>query len=147
VPGLSTDDLAGSEAIVRSIGGTWNTVSCASGETPGLSAYTSASTPQAVAFSFGFPTTLSDGLPVGFSWPMRTSTLDAGDFRVTLSSGEVVMPQLAAVYPNEEYNERAVAVLFGKFGDRGSTYPIRTQVVRDATPLQLVGPHGRLVSA
>jgi hypothetical protein len=147
VPGLSTDDLASSEATVRSVGGTWKTISCASGETPGLNAYTSASTPQAVAFSFGFPATVSDGLPVEFSWPIRPSTLDASDFRVTLTNGEVVTPQLAAVFPNEEYNERAVAVLFGKFGDRGAIYPVRTQVVRDATPLQLVGPHGRLVSA
>jgi hypothetical protein len=147
VPGLSTDDLAGSEATVRAVGGTWNTVACAAGATPGLSAYTSASTPQAVALSFGFPTTLADGLPVEFSWPIRPSTLDAGDFRVTLSDGTTVTPQLAAVYPNEEYNERAVAVLFGRFGDRGSVYPVRTAVVRDETPLQLVGPHGRVVSA
>ena len=64
VPGIGTDDLAGSEQTVRAVGGTWNTIACAPGETPPLSAYTSASTPQQVAFSFGFPATVSDGLPV-----------------------------------------------------------------------------------
>jgi hypothetical protein len=81
------------------------------------------------------------------------STLDPTDFRVTLSNGEVVTPELAAVAPNFEYNERAVTVLFGKFGNRlpasdpESVYVVRTEVVPDATPLKLVGPGGRTVSA
>jgi hypothetical protein len=96
---------------------------------------------------------VADGLPVEFSWPARPSTLDASDFRVTFNTGGSVTPQLAAVFPNEEYNERSTVVLFGKFGNRlppddpGATYPVRTEVVRDATPLQLVGEHGRIVSA
>ena len=153
VPGLSTSDLSGSEQRVRAAGGTWNRISCANGETPPLSAYTSASTPQAVALAFGFPVTEEAGLPVEFSWPVRPSTVDAGDFRVLLSNGRTVTPLDAAVYPNAEYNERSTVVLFGPFGNRlappnrGAVYPIRTRVVRDATPLQLVGPGGRLVSA
>ena len=93
VPGLSINALATSEQHVRAVGGTWNRVSCAAGETPPLSAYTSASTPQAVALSFGYPTVNSDGLPVEFSWPVRPSTLDASDFRVTLSNGKTVTPR------------------------------------------------------
>lgn len=153
VPGITTDDLTGSEATVRAVGGAWNTVSCGQGETPALNAYTSANTPQAVALTFGFPTTLSAGLPVEFSWPILPSTLGATDFRVTFNTGETVTPELAAVFPNQEYNERAVAVLFGKLGNRlppsdpGAVYPVRTEVVRDATPLKLVGPRGRLASA
>jgi hypothetical protein len=118
VPGIGTDDPAGSEQAVRAVGGTWNAIACAPDETPALSAYTSASTPQQVAFSFGFPSTVSDGLPVEFSWPIRPSTLDATDFRVTFNTGATVTPDQAAVFPNEEYNERAVAVLFGHFGNR-----------------------------
>jgi hypothetical protein len=137
----------GSEARVRAVGGTWNTVSCAAGETPALSAYTSASTPRKVASTLGAPVTLADGLPVEFSWPIRPSTLDGADFRVTWSDGRTVTPKLAAVYPNQEDNERAVAVLFGSFGDRRGVYAARTRVVRDATPLQLVGPRRRVVSA
>lgn len=153
VPGLSTSDLAASEARVRAAGGTWNRVRCAPGETPPVSAYTSASTPQQVALAFGYPATRADGLPVEFSWPIRPSTLDATDFRVTLSDGQTVTPQLAAVYPNAEYNERSTVVLFGHFGNRlappnrRAVYPIRTTVVRGATNLELVGPRDRLISA
>jgi hypothetical protein len=128
VAGLSTDDLSKSEKLVRQAGGAWNRVTCAPGETAKLSAYTSASTPQAVAVAYGSPATNVDGLPVEFSWPVRPSTVAPDDFR----------------YPNAEYNERSVVVLFGKFGNRGSLYPVKTQVVRR---LQLVGPKGRVVGA
>jgi hypothetical protein len=153
VPELTADDLARSEQLARAAGGTWNTIACASGESPTLSAYTSASTPQQVANAYGYPTTLSDGLPVEFSWPIRPSTLDPTDFRITFNTGRTVIPELASIYPNEEYNERSVAVLFGKFGNRlpsgtrGAEYPVLTRVVRDKTPLQLVGPNDRIVSA
>jgi hypothetical protein len=153
VPGLTTDDLARSEQLARAAGGTWNTIACASGESPTLAAYTSASTPQQVANAYGHPTTLSDGLPVEFSWPIRPSTLDPTDFRITFNTGRTVVPELASIYPNEEYNERSVAVLFGEFGNRlpssapGAEYPVLTRVVRDRTPLQLVGPDSRIVSA
>jgi hypothetical protein len=153
VPGLTTDDLAASEQLVREAGGTWNTISCPSGTTPTLAAYTSAATPQQVAFAYGSPTTNADGLPVEFSWPIRPSRLGAGDFQVVLNNGQVLTPQLASIYPNEEYNERSVVVLFGEFGNRlppsdpGASYPVLTRVVRDSSPLQLVGPAGRLVSA
>ncbi len=46
VPGLTTDDLARSEQLARAAGGAWNTIACASGESPTLAAYTSASTPR-----------------------------------------------------------------------------------------------------
>jgi hypothetical protein len=151
VPGMDADDLAAGEQAVRAAGGAWNRLSCT--ETPTLGDHTSAASPQQVAFAFGFPTTFSSGLPVEFSWPVLPSTLDPADFRVTLSDGQVVTPELAALQPNFEYNERAVPVLFGKFGNRlpagdpGAVYVVKTEVVGDATPLQLVGPRGRLVSA
>lgn len=151
VPGMSSDDLAASEVAVRAAGGAWNKLTCT--ETPTLGDYTSAVSPTTVAFGFGFPTTFSSGLPVEFSWPVLPSTLDPTDFRVTLSDGSVVTPELAALQPNFEYNERAVPVLFGKFGNRlpasdpASVYVVRTEVVADDTPLKLVGPGGRTVSA
>lgn len=153
VPGLSVDDLSRSERLVRAVGGAWNSISCVAGETPPLSAYTSASTPMQVANAYGRPAITADGLPVEFSWPIRPSTLDASDFQVTLNTGRRVVPELVSIYPNDEYNERSVAVLFGKFGNRipsgqrGSEYPVLTRVVRDKTPLELVGPGGRIVSA
>jgi hypothetical protein len=144
VPGLTSDDLTASEAAVRAAGGAWNPVSCPSSD---LWAFTSASTPQQVQASFGVPVENADGLPVEFSWPIRPSTLGATDFRVTLSDGSQVTPLTAAVFPNAEYNERSTAVLFGHFGDRSSIYPVKTEVVADDTPLQLIGPGGRPRSA
>jgi hypothetical protein len=144
VPGLTSDDLVASEAAVRAAGGTWSPVGCASDE---LWGFTSASSPQQVQSAFGVPVSNADGLPVEFSWPIRPSTLDATDFAITLSDGTQVTPLTAAVFPNAEYNERSTAVLFGHFGDRGSVYPVRTEVVADATPLQLIGPGGRPHSA
>jgi hypothetical protein len=152
-PGLSTDSLAASESLVRAAGRTWNRVTCAPGETPPLSAYTSASTPQQVALSFGFPGDYLSGLPVEFSWPVRPSTLAASDFRIELSDGRTVAPDQAAIYPNAQYNERSTVVLFGRFGNRlpqtnpMSVYPVKTSVVASPRALQLVGPHDRLVKA
>ncbi len=145
VPGLSTSDLSGSEQLTRDAGGTWNTVDCANGVTPSLANYTSANSPQGIAFGWGYPTLYASGLPIEFSWPIRPSTLDRTDFRMTLSTGEIVQPQAVAIYPNEEYNERSTVVAFAQFGNRipsnqpGSKYVVKTQVVRDSTPLQLVG--------
>lgn len=148
VPGISTDDPAASERAVREAGGTWNSPVCPSGAQPGLSAYTSAVTPAGVAQAWGHPVTYSDGLPVEFSWPIRPSTLDPTDFELTLNTGEAITPAVAAVSPNLEYNERGVAVLFGKFGNRipstepETRFPVRVEVVGDETPLELVGPDG-----
>lgn len=148
VPGLTTDRLARSEALVRDAGGTWNTIDCDGEDAPRVASYTSASTPSQVATSFGWPITYADGLPVEFSMPIRPSRLGASDFEVTLSSGETVTPALASIFPNMEFNERSVAVLFGSFGNRipsgepGAIYPVETRVVRDDSPLQLIGPDG-----
>ena len=153
VPGLSTSDLAFSQTRAVLAGGTWNTLHCAAGETPSLSNYTSAATPSGVRFSYGQLVYYSDGLPVEFSWPILPSTLDPSDFLVTLNNGTTVSPQVASIYPNYEYNERSVAVLFGHFGNRippnqpGAIYPTSVQIVRGKTRLKLVGPHRRLVSA
>ncbi len=150
VPGISADDLTGSEALVRQAGGAWDPVDCPPGNPPSLAPYTSASTPQQVAAAYGAPAVGADGLPVEFSWPVRPSTVAPADFRVTLNTGAVVTPQLASIYPNDEYDERSVVVLFGKFGNRlpatdpAAVYPVATSVV---ARLRLVGPGARLVSA
>ena len=153
VPGLDVNNPQISEMLVRAAGGTWNTVTCAEGVTPTVNAYTSAQTPLAIAFAYGFPVLFDDGLPIEFSWPIRPSTLDATDFLVTLNNGQKVVPDVASIAPNLEFNERSVAVIFGRFGNRlpptdpAAVYPIEVEDVADETPLQLVGPNGRLVSA
>jgi hypothetical protein len=153
VPDLSASNVTLSRTLAVLAGGAWNNVRCASGQTPPLSSYTSASTPAGVWWYYGERVYYSDGLPVEFSWPMLPSTLDADDFRVNLSNGTSVAPQVASIWPNFEYNERSVAVLFGHFGNRvppdepGAIYPVSVQVVRGSSVLELVGPGQRIVSA
>ena len=153
VPGLDVNNLPLSETLVREAGGTWNAVTCGMGVDPTLNAFTSTQTPLGVAIAYGFPVFFDDGLPIEFSWPIRPSTLDATDFLVTLNTGQKVAPHVASIAPNFEFNERSVAVIFGQFGNRlpptdpAAVYPILVEVVADKTPLQLVGPNNRLVSA
>ena len=126
---------------------------CTNGQTPPLASYTSASTPSGVRSLYGQDVYYSDGLPVEFSWPILPSTLDADDFRVTLNNGTTITPQVASIWPNFEYNERSVAVMFGHFGNRippsqkGAIYPVSVRVVRGSSVLKLVGPGQRIVSA
>jgi hypothetical protein len=153
VPNLSTSNVTLSKTLAVLAGGTWNNVRCTNGQTPPLSSYTSASTPQDVRLTFGENVYYSDGLPVEFSWPLLPSTLDADDFQVNLNNGTSVTPQVASIWPNYLYNERSVAVLFGHFGNRvppnqpGSIYPVSVQVVHGSSTLELVGPGQRIVSA
>ena len=55
--------------------------------------------------------------------------------------------------PNWENNERNTVVQFGDFGNRnkitepGAVFPVKLEIVADETPLVLVGPGGREVSA
>jgi hypothetical protein len=57
------------------------------------------------------------------------------------------------MYPNWESNERNTVVLFGDFGNRNKStepdarFPVKLEIVADATPLLLVGPGGQEVSA
>ena len=147
VPGLDVTQPTLSESLTRAAGGTWNSVANPSGAIPTLGAFTSAVTPQGVAVTYGVPVVNCDGLPVEFSWPILPSTLDATDFKVTLNDGTTVTPQTAGINPNFDFNERAVAVLFGKFGNRfgpddpRARYPVSVEVVADGTPLQLMGPN------
>ncbi|HEX2623430.1 MAG TPA: hypothetical protein VHL11_24885, partial [Phototrophicaceae bacterium] len=96
--------------------------------------------------------TNADGLPVVFSFPVLPSTVNHTDFKVTLNTGETLTPDSAGIFPNFEFNERHVVVIFGDFGNRllpgedGARYATRVEVVEDSTPLMLLGSNG-LVSA
>lgn len=150
---LSTDDLEGSRTRVHLAGGAWNIPSCAPDQEPALATYTSAATPEAVKTTYGDEVYYSDGLPIEFSWPVLPSTVDADDFRVNLNNGTSVQPQVAAAWPNFEYNERSTVVIFGHFGNRispdepGALYPESVEVVQGETTLELVGADKRRVSA
>lgn len=153
VPNADSSDVGVAQASVQAVGGAFNVgLTCASTPTPPQRALTSAITPAQAAIT-GAPVRFGAGLPVEFSWPVRPSTVDPTDFRVTLNDGSVITPLTAAVSPNYEYNERSTVVLFGAFGnslpssDPDGRFVTKVEVVDDVTPMQLIGPRGRLVSA
>ena len=94
-----------------------------------------------------------DGLPIVFSWPVLSEDVDPTDFQFTLNTGEVVIPLYAGMAPNVEYNERNCIVVFAEFANRlpstdpNSRFPVRLEIVDDGTPLRLIGPNQRIVSA
>ena len=154
VPGADSDDIAAAQSAVQAVGGAWNTgLTCASGDPPPRRALTAAASPEQIYTVNAVSPRYAAGLPVEFSWPVLPSTVDASDFRVTLNDGTVVTPESASVNPNFEYNERSTVVLFGHFGnalpgtDPAARYATKVEVVDDATPMRLVGPRSRLVSA
>jgi hypothetical protein len=154
IDGIDLNDLPASEPAVISAGGTWNTLEGCGDVTPVLGNYTTAVSPQVVESVWGPPAvSYAGGMPLEFSWPAVLSTVQGSDFLVTLNDGTQVVADVAAFSPNSDYNERAVAVLFGQFGNRedldapGVLYPTRIEVVEDDTPMMLIGPDGSFVSA
>lgn len=91
-----------------------------------------------------------DGLPVVFSWPIRTDTLRPSQFRFTLNTGDVITVEVLTMTPNFEWNERNTVVMFADLGNRGlpgepdTRYPVRLDIVPavDGTELMLAGPGG-----
>ncbi len=89
-----------------------------------------------------------DGLPIVFSWPVLSSTVNPEDFLFTLSNGEQVFPNCVSMTPNWELNERNTIAAFGDFGNRGignepgKLFPVRLDIVDDGTPLLFAGPSG-----
>lgn len=138
--------VPGNQQAVIDAGGAWQDLP--GFEDPPYRAQTSSATPQSVTFSYGYPVDHADALPVVFSWPVLPSTVQPGDFLITLNTGEQVVPEVASIFPNIQYNERNTIVIFGEFGNRlapgmeGAVYPVHVEIVETAIPMQLVGPDG-----
>ncbi len=158
--GLGFTDIIGvdelTEANVKLVGGAWDTQVSCSDE---ASLHTSVKDNGVENFFKGtvfFDKTnkvAADALPVVFSWPILTETVDITDFQLTLNTGEVVKPTAAGTVPNWEYNERNTVVLFGDFGNRfksneaGARFPVKVEIISDDNPLQLIGKDNQIVSA
>lgn len=147
VPGLSVS--ATGQAVNAKFGGAWEVLSTTNAD-PALRAYTSSASSQGIYNAYDAAIVGAGGFPVVFSWPVLPSTVDGSDFEVTLNTGERIIADGASITPNLEYNERSTVVLVSqKFGNRitpgspGAVYPVRLTIVKDATPLTLVGPGGR----
>ena len=142
------------EETVREAEGSWyGSVMCTNGEDPPAGAYTSTVSTAGIELFYKGTAEDDDGLPIVFSWPVATETVDLTDFQFTLNTGDIVFPNSAGMLPNWELNERNTVVVFGDFGNRGlsseegAIYPVRLDIVKDETPLLLVGPNGQEFNA
>ena len=142
------------EETVREAGGSWyGSVMCTNGEDPPAGAYTSTVSTAGIELFYKGTAEDDDGLPIVFSWPVATETVDLTDFQFTLNTGKIVFPNSAGLLPNWELNERNTVVVFGDFGNRGlsseegAIFPVRLDIVEDETPLLLVGPNGQEFNA
>jgi hypothetical protein len=154
--GLGFDGVIGLPALdeesVRAAGGAWASELDCGSTTPDEKNRTSAVASDGLEAGYvveeGDVVEYGDGLPVVFSWPVRTDTIHPSQFRFTLNTGEVVVPTAAGDMPNWERNERNVVVVFGDFGNRiapgepGAEFPVRLDIVEGTRPLVLVGPGG-----
>jgi len=142
------------EETVREAGGSWyGSVMCTNGEDPPAGAYTSTVSTAGIELFYKGTSEDDDGLPIVFSWPVATETVDLTDFQFTLNTGNIVFPNSAGMLPNWELNERNTVVVFGDFGNRGlsseegAVFPVRLDIVEDETPLLLIGPNGQEFNA
>ena len=142
------------EETVREAGGSWyGSVMCTNGEDPPAGAYTSTVSTAGIELFYKGTAEDDDGLPIVFSWPVATETVDLTDFQFTLNTGEIVFPNSAGMLPNWELNERNTVVVFGDFGNRGlsseegAIFPVRLDIIEDETPLLLIGPNGQEFNA
>jgi len=158
IVGVLAPDLT--ESVVQQAGGAWlSDITC---DTANTGVFTATSTQQQVGAVFILQTPYAelkdgaiglDGLPIVFSWPVLTSTIDLTDFQFTLNTGEIVTPMAESSNPNWENNERNCVVVFGEFANKipisepGTRFPVRLDIVADDSPLMLVGPNNQLVSA
>ena len=142
------------EETVREAEGSWyGSVMCTNGEDPPAGAYTSTVSTAGIELFYKGTAEDDDGLPIVFSWPVATETVDLTDFQFTLNTGKIVFPNSAGMLPNWELNERNTVVVFGDFGNRGlsseegAVFPVRLDIVEDETPLLLIGPNSQEFNA
>lgn len=94
-----------------------------------------------------------DGLPILFSWPVLSHTIDVTDFRFILNTGDTVKAYMAGTWPNIENNERNCVVVYGEFSNRkpssdpATRFPVEVLIVDDGSPLLLAGPNDQIASA
>jgi hypothetical protein len=156
--GMGFDNIIGVPELdaetVRAGGGSWyGSLTCKSGEEPPSDVRTSSAIAGNIDQAYEGYADYDDGLPIVFSWPVATETVDPTDFKFTLSTGATVFPHAAGLNPNWELDERNTVVVFGDFGNRkkstedGALFPVKLEIVDDGSPLLLIGPGGKEVNA
>ncbi len=154
--GLGFESIIGLDPLdqqnVIRVGGSWyGSLTCTNGEEPTTAMLTSAT--GNVSTVFKGDANEADALPIVFSWPVASETVDITDFKFTLNTGEVVFPTAAGMLPNWEYNERNCVVVFGEMGNRlpssdpDARFVVKLEIVADDLPLLLIGPGGQEFNA
>ena len=152
--GIQALSLTDANNIKRN-GGIWNTIFTENA--PDL-AYTSAGDITCIAESFGYTTYNCDAMPICFSQPILSSTINPTTVRILLNTGKIVTPYVASLTPNFVYNGSSCIVVFGNFGNRlepgikGAIYPTTVSIVEgnsngNIINLTLVGPNNVLTVA
>ncbi len=160
--GLGFSDIVGietnaiTEALVQSIGGAWaSNISC---EDPRDRTFTNTRANLEAVFCVYDPYLDEfkegaiglDALPMVFSWPVKTNTIDLTDFKITVSNGEEITPSAVGCFPNVEVNERNTIVLAGEFAnkrpssDPDARYVTKVEIVGE---LILIEPNGQEFNA
>jgi len=145
VPGLTGNNLQAAIDAGAGVNLDWAELE----PSPPLRNLTSGSSTFGVAVAgFGGYILFADALPVVFSWPILPSSVSPEAFSITLNTGEVITPHVAALNPNYDHNEKHVVVVFGYFGNRippgehGSIHPAHVEIVAAERELMAVGPEG-----
>ncbi len=80
-----------------------------------------------------------DGMPVIFTHPIDTTTLDPEDFEVTSAEGTVSTPVCAILAPAIDDGENRTALLIGEFGAAPDDEPVEVVVVGELLSLPETG--------
>ncbi len=70
-----------------------------------------------------------DGMPVIFSTEIDHTTMQAGDFQVTTSGGEIGAMHCASFLPATDAGELRTVLLVGEFGDAENDPPARVDII------------------
>ncbi|MEO0603328.1 MAG: immunoglobulin-like domain-containing protein, partial [Myxococcota bacterium] len=160
--GLGFSDIIGlpeaemTEELALAAGGAWSgDIDCGTDQGNYTSASLQNQVGQAYIMRTPYPALRDgalgiDGLPIVFSWPVDSSSIDLDDFQVTMNTGDIVRPLAVSTFPNFECNERNTLPIFGEFANRlpsddpDTRYPAIVTIVGD---LWLVGPGGVVENA
>lgn len=71
----------------------------------------------------------TDGMPIIFSEELDPTTIEAGDIRVELSSGELGEVTCVTLFPAVEAGEHRTLLTLGHFGDADENPPVRVEIV------------------
>lgn len=72
-----------------------------------------------------------DGMPIVFSHEIEPSTLDASDFKIKTSKGEVFDVDVVTLRPAIEAFELRTVLLIGDYGDAPDNEPVEVEIVGD----------------